>query len=110
MRNNHLLLLVLLALISCKKQDGAPQAENEIWLLYKRFNPTTINIKKGTSLSFINKDNANHTVTEVNKVFYSGKIETGDKFEFMFSDSGAYSAYCSFHPDNLQEQIYIQVK
>ncbi|MBA2613579.1 MAG: cupredoxin domain-containing protein [Bacteroidetes bacterium] len=105
-----LLLLSILIVFSCKKKDSAPQGENEVWFLYKRFNPTLLNIKKGTTITFINKDNANHSATEVNKAFASGKVKTGDQWQFTFNDSASYSIYCSYHPDNLQEQIYITVK
>ncbi|MCW3075606.1 MAG: Copper binding protein plastocyanin/azurin family [Bacteroidetes bacterium] len=103
-------LFSLLIVFACKKKDNTPQGENEVWLLYKRFNPTVLNIKRGTTLTFINKDNANHTVTESNKKFSSGKIQSGNKYEFTFNDSTSYSIYCSYHPDNLQEQLYITVK
>jgi len=104
------LLLFLLIVFSCKKQDSTPQGDYEVWLLYKRFNPTLITIKKGTTLTFINKDNANHSITEVSKAFASGKIKTGDQYQYTFNDSASYSIYCNYHPDNLQEQIYITVK
>ena len=106
----YCLLFSIVIVFSCKKKDTTPQGENEVWLLYKRFNPTFINIKKGTTLSFINKDNANHTVSETNQIFTSGKIKSGDKFEYTFKDSATYTVYCNYHPDNLQEQTYIIVK
>lgn len=104
------IFFILTIVLSCKKRDTTPQGDNEVWLLYKRFNPGVINIAKGTTLSFMNRDNANHSVTEVNKAFASGKIISGNKFEYTFSDSASYSVYCSYHPDNLQERIYITVK
>ncbi|MGZ3919833.1 MAG: cupredoxin domain-containing protein [Bacteroidia bacterium] len=103
-------LLVITLIISCKKQDNTPQGENEIWLLYKRYNPTVVSIKRGTTLTFINKDNANHSVTESTGKFASGKIKSSDKFEHTFNDSTSYTIYCNYHPDNLQEQVYITVK
>lgn len=110
MRNLVTLLFFALIVSACKKGDNTPQGENEVWLLYKRFNPTVLDIKRGTTLTFINKDNANHSVTESTGRFASGKIKTGDKFEYTFSDSSSYGIYCNYHPDNLQEQLYITVK
>ncbi len=106
-----LLFISALFFTSCKKnKNTADQGENEVWLLYKRFNPTFIDIKRGTTLVFMNKDNANHSITEVGKAFNSGKIKPGDQFEHTFNDSTTYGIYCSYHPDNLQEQISITVK
>lgn len=106
-----ILLFSVLFIFSCRKnKDTTPQGDNEVWLLYKRFNPTFIDLKKGTTLVFMNKDNANHSITEVNKAFSSGKIKPGDQFEHTFNDSATYGIYCNYHPDNLQEQISITVK
>lgn len=106
-----IILLAFIALfISCRKKDSTPQPENEVWLLYKRFNPTILNLKRGTTIYFINIDNANHTVTESTGKFASGRIKSGNQYEFTFNDSTTYSVYCNYHPDNLQEQLYITVK
>jgi plastocyanin len=106
-----ILLFSILFVFSCRKnKDATPQGDNEVWLLYKRFNPTFIDIKKGTTLIFMNKDNANHSITESGSAFSSGKIKPGDHYERTFSDSARYGIYCSYHPDNLQEQISITVK
>jgi len=102
--------ILLLFVFSCRKKETAPQPDNEVWLLYKRFNPNLIDIKRGTTLTFINKDNANHSITESGGAFKSGKIKTGDQFTQTFNDSATYGIYCSYHPDNLSEQISIQVK
>jgi hypothetical protein len=110
MKTNYILILLMVIIFSCKKKDTTPQGDNEIWLLYKRFNPTFIDIKRGTTLTFINKDNSNHTVTHNGNLFASGKMKTGDKFEHTFADSADYTVYCNYHPDNLQEQVYIRVK
>lgn len=104
------LIISLLVIFSCKKKENTPQPENEVWLLYKRFNPNFIEIKRGTTLIFINKDNANHSITESGGAFSSGKIKTGDQFTQTFNDSTSYGIYCSYHPDNLSEQISISVK
>jgi hypothetical protein len=110
MKNAIVIFLIVVVVFSCKKKDTTPQGENEIWLLYKRFNPTTIQIKKGTTLTFKNKDNANHSITESTGKFDSGKIKPDGQWEYTFNDSTAYSVYCHYHPDNLQEQAYIKVK
>ncbi len=105
----YTILLLFIIIFACKKKDNTPQGDDEIWLLYKRFNPTLKSLKKGTTITFKNKDNANHTVTEVNNHFASGKIKSGDQYQYTFSDTGSYSIYCNYHPDNLQEQVYITV-
>lgn len=110
MKKGFLLLIIFSAFFSCKKKDTTPQGDNEIWLLYKRFNPTVKEIKRGTTLSFMNKDNANHSITETTGKFDSGKIKPGGQYDYTFNDSLSLTVYCHYHPDNLQEQLYITVK
>lgn len=96
--------------IGCKKQDPGTPGENEIFLEYKTFNPTSLGVKKGTTVTFINKDNANHTVTSTSSLFDSGKIKSGDSFTYTFNDEGVFYFYCNYHSSNSQEQGAIVVK
>jgi plastocyanin len=94
----------------CKKQDPGKPGENEVFLEYKTFNPTQLGVKKGTTVTFINKDNANHTVTSTTNIFDSGKIKSGDSYTYTFNDEGVFYFYCSYHSSNSQEQGAIVVK
>ena len=106
-----LLLGAIIIVFACKKKkNSAPQGDDEIWLLYQHYNPTLKEIKKGSTLKFVNKDNANHSASDTKNKFASGKIKPGDQWQNTFNDTGYYSVYCNYHPDNLSEQLYLHVK
>ena len=103
-------LLVLVGISAgCSKKNPPTPTTNEVWLEYKMFQPTQLSIVKGTTITFINKDNADHTAHETSNLFYSGKLHSGDKYAYTFNTPGTYYIYCDFHAIN-SEQTAILVK
>ena len=95
---------------SCSKRPSGSPKENEVWIEYKLFNPSRLMVKAGTTVTFINKANANHTITNINGAFDSGKIISGKSFSHTFNTSGSYSFYCKYHTGEQAEQGYIVVE
>ena len=62
------------------------------------FVPSEVTITAGTKVTWINKDEAPHTATSVDKKFNSGGMDTDDKFSFVFNDKGDYAYFCALHP------------
>lgn len=69
------------------------------------FVPNTLNVKVGTTVSFVNTDGNSHTVTSVKPgtedsdgIFDSGIIKAGKTFTFTFSKPGTYEYICMIHP------------
>ncbi len=111
--NTKIGLIAVLALtlsISCKKEDKGSPGLNEIWLEYKAYNPSQLVITPGTTVTFTNKDNANHTVTSTNGIFDSGKVTSGNTFTYTFNDLGTFYFFCNYHSTNSAEQGAILVK
>lgn len=104
------LMAFVLTTVNCKKADNKTPGENEILILYKTFNPSQLSVKKGTTITFINKDNANHTITANTKSFDSGKIKSSESYSYTFINTGQYYFYCNYHSSNLQEQGVIIVQ
>jgi plastocyanin len=61
------------------------------------FNPDSLSIKVGETVTWTNKDSYAHTVTSDNGVFDSGNIASGATFSFTFNTEGTYSYHCSIH-------------
>jgi plastocyanin len=101
---------MLVALVSCKKQDQGSPGPNEIWMMYKTYNPTQLVIPAGTTVTFTNKDNSSHTATSTNGTFDSGTVKSGKNYTFTFNDKGTYYFYCNYHSSNSSEQGAILVK
>jgi plastocyanin len=60
--------------------------------------PSASTVKAGTTVTWINEDDAPHTVASSNKLFKSKALDTGDKFSFTFTTPGTYAYFCSVHP------------
>jgi plastocyanin len=104
------LFFMLNGIAGCKKANTEAPGANEVFLEYKTFNPTQLSVQKGTTVTFINKDNADHTATSTNKVFDSGRLKSGDSYTYTFNDAGVFYYYCNYHSSNSQEQGAIVVK
>lgn len=94
----------------CNKKPKGTRGENEVWLEYKLFVPQQLVVKAGTTVTFTNKDNANHTATNINGLFDSGKITSENSWSYTFDKPGTYSFYCNYHSSNTSEQGYIVVQ
>jgi plastocyanin len=62
------------------------------------FAPQHATVKAGTTVTWINEDDAPHTVASSSKLFKSKALDTGDKFSFTFTTPGTYEYFCSLHP------------
>jgi len=66
--------------------------------------PLNLEISSGTTVSWVNDDSVPHNIQSLDASgnvidwFNSPPLNTGDKFEFTFEESGVYNYYCSFHP------------
>jgi len=63
------------------------------------FNPGTVSIKAGETVTWTNFDSAQHTVTVMGpESFGSGAIAPGGSFSRTFTKPGKYTYKCSIHP------------
>jgi len=76
------------------------------------YNPSPINIVKGTTVTWTNHDTTAHTVTEGNPSGYSppngfdsGILAPGSVFTHTFATGGTVQYYCTLHPTMLGEVI-----
>ena len=62
------------------------------------FNQKSINIKKGDTVVWTNKDSAPHTVTGNNGGPSSGTLNNGGTYRFTFNSTGTFDYHCAIHP------------
>ena len=66
--------------------------------------PLNLEIPKNTKVTWVNDDSVPHNIQSQNELgmvidlFNSPPLNTGDRFDFIFEESGVYNYYCSFHP------------
>jgi plastocyanin len=69
------------------------------------FNPATLTIKKGTTVTWTNNDKAPHAIKS--ESFNSDILKNGQTYSMTFSDSGAFNYSCSIHP-SMAGQIIVE--
>jgi len=100
-----LVLAVLLATVAlgAKKTGDKAEAKDDakgdaVSIKDMKFDPATITVKPGTTVTWTNKDDRDHTVLANDESFKSGNIGHGEKFEHKFEKKGKFKYACSYHP------------
>lgn len=103
--------LAVAALLGLPAPSQAAQAESRtsanLWADVKApqvtiadfaFSPATLTIPSGTTVTWTNRDDTVHTVTDVDRAFSSQGLETGDTYSRTFTAPGTYKYFCALHP------------
>jgi plastocyanin len=61
------------------------------------FNPATLTVKAGTTVTWTNTGSAPHTVTADDGSFDSGSLNGGATFQQTFAKAGTYAYHCKIH-------------
>ena len=63
------------------------------------FNPATLAVKAGTTVTWTNRDDIPHGIASANNAFAkSTALDTDDKYAFTFTTPGTYQYFCYIHP------------
>lgn len=73
------------------------------------FTPAEIIIKAGESVTWTNRDDIPHTVTDAAHPpgFRSQALDTDDQVSFKFDKAGTYRYFCSLHP-HMQATVVVR--
>jgi plastocyanin len=61
------------------------------------FNPPSLNITVGTTITWTNQDSTTHNVKADDNSWGSNDLNKGDTFSYTFNQAGTYSYHCGFH-------------
>lgn len=79
--------------------DTSAAKQNKIEIKDFAFNPTTITVKSGEKITWVNHDEEPHTVVSVEKQFKkSSALDTDQEFSIVAGAPGTYTYFCSVHP------------
>jgi len=102
MRHFFFILLLMIAtagLIGAAPEKGDGQDVNvTVRIRDLQFQPANVNLKAGGSITWINADDRDHTVSAVDHSFDSGNLKPGAMYTFHFNKAGSFQYVCSYHP------------
>jgi plastocyanin len=61
------------------------------------YNPSTIQVTRGTTVTWVNEDSVAHTATS--NMFDSKNIGPGGRFSYTFDRTGTFDYHCTIHPE-----------
>jgi len=64
----------------------------------RAYNPDSINVAVGTTVTWMNTDTVSHTSTSNASGWDSGIVAPGGQFSFAFQTAGTYRYHCAIHP------------
>src|SRR5918997_5012518 len=65
------------------------------------FEPGTLTVPAGATVTWTNAGNRPHTVTADDGSFDSGRLDPGEQFSQTFDQPGTFAYHCGFHPEML---------
>jgi amicyanin len=76
----------------------APQGGTAVSISDFKFNPATLTVPVGTTVTWTNQDEEPHTIAAKDGSFHSPGMDTHGTYSFTFSTPGSYDYVCSIHP------------
>lgn len=91
--------IALMALAFHASIDGDKPSPYEVSIDNFSFQPQTLTVPVGVTVTWINHDDIPHTVLSVDKkTMVSPALDTDEKFSYTFNSAGTNDYYCSVHP------------
>ncbi|MDY9923198.1 cupredoxin family copper-binding protein [Methanobacterium sp.] len=108
MKNEYLIFMIfgivaIVALSGCTNENStgnnssSNSTGNSVSIQNFAFNPSTLTVKAGTTVTWTNKDSTNHPVASDTGVFASGDLNNGDSYSYTFNQTGNYPYHCTTH-------------
>ncbi len=82
-------------------ETSATADESTVTISRSRFDEVELRVPAGTTVTFVNTDPFDHTVTSTDDSpveFDSGAFGQDETFEFTFDEPGEYAYFCQIHP------------
>jgi plastocyanin len=79
--------------------SGGSSSGPQVTMKNIKFNPGTLKVKVGQTVTWTNDDSVGHDVTDDSfKSGDAGGVEPGKTFQHKFAKAGSYSYVCTVHP------------
>lgn len=86
---------------SGRSSSNSATAASSVTINNFAFSPASLTVKKGTTVTWTNKDSVAHTVVESDNQTgpSSDSLATGKAYSFAYNTVGTFKYHCSIHPD-----------
>ena len=87
----------------CKSDDvqtpsgNTTPPANTVFMASTSFNPVTITVQNGTTITWKNNDATNHTSTSDSTGWDTGTVAPGASAQIAFNTPGTFHYHCTFH-------------
>ena len=78
--------------------DAALPTEARVSISQFKFEPAEISLARGGTVTWVNADAEEHTVTATDRSYTSSGLEPDQTFSHRFSAPGTYQYFCALHP------------
>jgi plastocyanin len=93
-------LTLLVATVALAGSPAAVRAaEHSVEIGDDAFNPGTVTVAVGDTITWTNADSSPHTVTAEDGSFDSGNLDEGQTFSHTFTAPGTHEYHCDYHSD-----------
>jgi plastocyanin len=81
-------------------QPGSPPVgANTVRMVDFAFQPLTLTVKAGDTVTWTNAGQARHNVAANDGSFHSPDVRAGQSYQRAFPTAGSYAYFCDFHPE-----------
>ncbi len=88
-------------------ESSEPVATTEVAMVKSyRFDPKTIEIEAGDTVTWTNEDNFTHTVQVDGQEDH--KVEQGESFSITFDTPGTYHYVCTLHSKDMDGEVIVK--
>ena len=90
-------IFLVLAAILAGACSGGGSSGNTVSISGYAFNPSSLNVTTGTTVTWTNNDSVTHTVTSDTNAFTSGDLSPGQTYSYTFNQAGTFAYHCGIH-------------
>ena len=84
--------------VTATTTGGGATAGTKVEIKNFSFNPASLTVKTGDTVTWTNNDTATHTVVADDNSFSSSDLAPGASFTHTFTKAGTVAYHCSIHP------------
>lgn len=84
--------------LSCRAGAASGSREHIVEIASFKFKPSSLRVRAGDTVTWINRDIAPHTATAENESWNTGQIDNGQQKSVIINDDSPQAYFCRFHP------------